>query len=507
MRWTSLTPHRFAMPRAPAKPALAIVAVLAACASAPPHGAPRHAVAPAPRDPDGPHRAAVAAQVAPLVAGDVVTSLVVGLYDDGKTEIYGFGAGPHGARPDGETLYELGSITKVYTSLLLADAVQRRIVALDTPVSELLPPGVTVPTRGGAVITLGMLALHTSGLPSLPPSLAARAQAPDPYAGYGEDQLYEDLLHTSLDHAPGETIAYSNYGVGLLGFAIGRKLGGGYAAALQRRVLGPLGLHDTFVKVPAAARPRLAQGTNDDLQPVAPWTFDALAGSGALISDARDQLAFLGAELDAASDRGGPLAHQMKLTQESQLDRPGANEGLGWQVDEHGRYWHNGGTGGFRAYESFDPRTRRGVVLLASTSVATIDHLADVMFDVLDGHAGPPAVLPTPAQLAELAGTYDLGGSKLAVTARKGRLYIEGPGAPAYRLVPVSDHAFWIEELQSLAEFERDGGKVARVVFVVGDNRMAATRVDAKAASPAPAAPAAPATPAPAKPAPAAPAR
>ena len=476
------------MLRGPAKPGLAIVALLAACASAPPHGAPRHATTPAPRDPDGPHRAAVAAQVAPLIAGHVVTGLVVGLYDDGKTEIYGFGAGPHGAPPNGETLFELGSVTKVYTSLLLAGAVQRREVALDTPVSELLPPGVTVPTKNDEVITLGELALHTSGLPRLPPSIMARAQAPDPYGGYGEDALYEDLLHTPLDHAPGEQIVYSNYGTGLLGFALGRKLGGGggYAAALQRRVLGPLSLHDTFVTVPPAARPRLARGTTDDLAPAAPWTFEALAGAGALISDARDQLAFLGMELDAASDRGGPLAHEMKLTQESQLDQPGANEGIGWQIDARGRYWHDGGTGGFRAYESFDPKTRRGVVLLASTSVATVDRLADVMYDVLDGHAGAPAVLPTAAQLAELAGTYDLTGSKLVVTARGGRLYIVGPGAPAYRLVPFSDHGFWIEELQSVAEFERDQGKVARIVFVVGENRMVAARVaDAPAAKPA----------------------
>lgn len=477
MRRTSKPLHRLAILRGPGTPGVAIAALLAACASAPPHGAPRHASTPAPRDPDGPHRAAVAAQVAPLLKGQILTGLVVGLYDDGKTEIYGFGTGPHGAPPNGETLFELGSVTKVYTSLLLADAVQRRVVALDTPVSELLPPGVTVPTKNDEVITLGELALHTSGLPRLPPSIMARSQSPDPYAGYGEDALYEDLLHTPLDHAPGEVIEYSNYGTGLLGFALGRKLGGGYAAALQRRVLGPLSLHDTFVTVPPAARPRLARGTTDDLAPAAPWTFDALAGAGALISDARDQLAFLGLELDAASDRGGPLAHEMKLTQESQLDRPGSNEGIGWQIDERGRYWHNGGTGGFRAYESFDPKTRRAVVLLASTSVATVDRLGDVMYDVLDGHAGPPVVLPTAAQLAELAGTYDLTGSKLVVAARGGRLYIEGPGAPAYRLVPFSDHEFWIEELQSIAAFERDQAKVARIVFVVGDNRMVAARV------------------------------
>ena len=262
---------------------LALVLAIAACSApaAPP-------ATPNPQrtdiDPDGPHRAAVTAQIKPFLDAEVLSGVVIGLYDAGKREIYGFGTGPGGMPPTGGTLFEIGPVTKVFTGLLLADAVQRREVALETPVSELLPPGITVPTKDKTPITLKHLMLHSSGLPRLPPSLDK--PRPDPYAGYGEEQLYRDLLATQLETAPGTRIVYSNYGAGMLGFALGRKLGGGgYATVLRERVLAPLGLKDTYLGFPAGA-PRAA-GTNEDLQPMAPWTFDALAGAGAMVSNAR----------------------------------------------------------------------------------------------------------------------------------------------------------------------------------------------------------------------------
>ena len=152
----------------------------------------------------GAHRAQVAAQVQPLLDAELVTGLVVGLYDAGKVEIDGFGTGPHHAPPDGTTLFELGPVTKIYTSLLLADAVQRREVELDTPLAELLPLGVTVPIRDNVAITLKHLALHSAGLPRLPPSLVAHSGDPDPYAHYGEDALYRDLVGHWQVGAPAE---------------------------------------------------------------------------------------------------------------------------------------------------------------------------------------------------------------------------------------------------------------------------------------------------------------
>jgi CubicO group peptidase (beta-lactamase class C family) len=371
------------------------------------------------------------------------------------------------------------------------------------PLAELLPLGVTVPVRDNVVITLRHLVLHSAGLPRLPPALAARSAEPDPYAGYGEDELYKDLIRTQLETTPGTQVLYSNFGVGVLGFALGRKLGGGYARQVTERVLRPLGLHDTFLTVPPAAASRRAVGTTADLVPTPPWTFDALAGTGALISTARDQLRLIEAELDAAAGGSRPLRRAMKFSQEPQIDRPGENEGLGWMIDNVGRYWHNGGTGGFHAFVGFDPKTGRGVVLLSSTATALIDRLSDAMYKVLDGKPPVPTKLAGPAELAAFAGTYELSGTRLQVIAEGKRLYLEGPGEPRHRLAPISDHELWLEALQSVAVFEKEGDKVVRVLFGVGDHMLVAPRVDPNAppaAAPAPPPAAKPAPPAPKKP-------
>ncbi|HWO25574.1 MAG TPA: serine hydrolase [Kofleriaceae bacterium] len=444
-------------------------------------------------DPEGSHQAAVAAAVQPYLDAELLSGLVVGLYDAGRREIYGFGKGPGGAAPDGGSLFELGTLTRVYTGLLLADALQRRELELDTPVAEYLPPGVTVPTRDKVAITLRHLALHGSGLPPLPPSLAAKASAADPLAGYDEEALYRDLARTPVLFTPGTAIQPSIYGIGLLGFVLGKKAGAGFPRALEARVLQPLELRDTMLAVPAAAAARRMVGTDDELAPVPPWSWGALAGAGGLVSSARDQLRLIEAELDAAA--GGknlPLRHQMRLTQEPQLETGAAsaagsdtgsdtgadNVGLGWMIDGTGRYWHSGGTAGFRAFVGFDPKTKRGVVALASTSSPLVDRLARALFALFDEAPPKPWTAPTPAQLATYAGSYDFAGTRLAVVATGKRLYLEVPSEPRVRLLPVSDHEFWIEALGAVAIFQADGGKIARIVFGVGTRQVIAPRVE-----------------------------
>lgn len=452
----------------------AVLLGLAACGS-PAKPIPKAVVRPD-VDPDGPHRLAIAAQVKPLIDAEAVSGLVIGIIEAGKPEIYGFGKGPGGKPPNGKTLFDLGSMTKVYTGLLLADAVQRREVDLDAPIADLLPPGVSVPTRDKVAITAKHLALHSSGLPPLPPSLLARKPPPDPFAAYTVDALYQDLIATQLREPPGTTISLSYFGTGVLGVALGRRIGGGYPAALTSRVLKPLGLRDTFITLPSGAAGRRAIGTDEDLKPRSRWTWGALVGAGGLISTVRDQLRLLDAELEAASGSKAPLRPAMRLTQESQLDRPGDNEGLGWMIDSAGRLWHDGTTGGFRGFIGLDPKTRRGVIVLAATESSLVDVLGRKLFDVLDGTAKPPAALPTAAQLATYAGAYDFAGTELAVTVDGPRVYLEGPGEPPHRMVPVDDRTFWIEALQAGARFEREGDAVQRVVFDIGGKQIVAPR-------------------------------
>mgnify|MGYP000517644670 CR=1 FL=1 len=453
--------------------AVGLPACLVAC-----HPAAGPAPAPAIPATAGRHHDEVEAQVRPMLDAELISGIVVGLYDAGRVEVYGFGAGPGHAPPDGNTLFELGPVSSTYTSILLADAVQRREVLLDTPVAELLPPGVTMPVRDKQVIVLKDLALHTGGLPRLPPRIAMRPGAPDPFAGYGEEALYHDLIATELIAAPGTEMSYSLYSTGLLGFVLGRKLPGGFAKALEARVLRPLELTDTFLAVPPARAAQRAAGTTDDLAPTPAWTFDAMAGAAGLVSSARDQLRLIGQELDAADGATRGLGRALKLTQEPQLERAGANVGLGWMIDPIGRYWHNGSTGGFHSFVGFDPKTRRGVVVLTATSTVLVDRLPDALYKILEGSAPPPPTYLAAAGLAPLAGTYDLSGTKLKVIVEGKRLYLEGPGEPRHRLAQASEREFWIQALESRAAFDSEGSKVVRLRFTVGERLLIAPRVD-----------------------------
>lgn len=463
-----------------------------------------------------PHKAAVAAVVKPLMDVEYASGVVIGLYDAGKTEVYGFGKGPGNQPPTASTLFEIGSITKVFTTLLLADSVERQEVSLQTDLADLLPPGVTVPVADHRTITLGQLATHTSGLPPMPPSIAGKSDAGNPYAHYSEDQLFADLVRAQLVAPPGTHVVFSNFGAGVLGYALGRKLGLGYEGAVLSRVVDPLGLGSTFFQVPEGAKFRRATGTNSDLTPVPYWYYGALAGAGALISDAHDMLALIEAELDASSGSALPLRHAMRFTQEQALDHTlGESAGLGWQIDTAGRFWHTGQTGGFHSFVGFDPKTRRGVVVLASTASQLLDRLGEDMYRVLSGDPPRPLHVPSPTQTAEYQGTYSLGGENIAIVESNKRLYIVGRGVPAIRLLPISENELWIEPLQAVIGFQQDPAtqRVVQAIFLRQEQKIIARRIsdstviDGGIAPPgAPVVPAQPAPPAPPQPAPGKPA-
>lgn len=430
-------------------------------------------------DPTGPHAAAVAAQVQPYLDGEIVTGVVVGLVDGPKTEIYGFGVRTPDKpdRPDGRTIFEIGSLTQVFTSLLLADAVARGEVAYDTQLSQLMPLGVTVPTERDQKITLEMLATHRSGLPSMPRSLALRQFDPDPYSGYTADRLYEDLVTTRLDAVPGSIVRYSAWGAGVLGFALTRATKASYPELVDDRVAKPLGLRDTRADVPSQSEGRAAPGHNEDLAIVSPWHFDALVGAAGLHSTAQDLIAVVRAELDAAHGGKGPLADRMRATQEVRVPGDPRSVGLGWWIEKDGRFWHNGASGGYHAFVTFDPARGQGVVVLAATSTSLVDRLGGAMMDLLAGKASAPVQLPDPSAFAPLVGRYKVGASVANVEVRGKRIYLTQEGQPPTRLLPLSATEFFIEEIQAPIAFQIDDGKVTGLVLFVNGQRLEGQRV------------------------------
>lgn len=278
---------------------LAVATVAAACGSHPPPQ----------RIPDPPKEgkfvAPMRAAITPLFEQEILRGgMVVALIDGTAVDYVGFGEGVGDAAPGADDVFEIGSVSKVFTALLLADAAARGAVTLDTPVIQLLPFGVRFPERDGVRPTLEQLATHRAGLPPLPDNLDPTA--PDPYAHYGEAELYAYLEHAELLFTPGTAYSYSNLGAGILGHVLARTLGTSYADAVTTRILEPLGLHHTWTEVPAAEQARIVPGHTAGGAAAGPWTFDVLAGAGAWRSTARDMATLVRAALDATGGKDGP---------------------------------------------------------------------------------------------------------------------------------------------------------------------------------------------------------
>ena len=381
----------------------------------------------------------------------------VGLVDATGERFLAAGATAPGGSvaPDADTVFEIGSITKVFTSLVLADMVVKGEVKLEDPVAKLLPATVKVPERDGRQITLIDLSNQVSGLPRMPDNFKP-ADMGDPYIDYGPAQMYEFLAKVQLARGIGEKYEYSNLGVGLLGHALALKAGMSYEELVRKRVLEPLGMTDTAIALPERLKARLATGTGPNLSPVKNWNFDAIAGAGALRSTARDMLKFLTA---AAGLRETPLrgAFDLMLKTERPTGVADLTIGMAWHIwRKYGTeiVWHNGGTGGYRSWAGFDPIKKAAAVVLCNTSFG-VDDLGCWTLEPKWPVARfkPPvartAIAVDDKTLQAYVGEYELQpGLTAVVTVVNGKLHVKTAGQAEVEYLP------W-----SPAEFFRPGGR------------------------------------------------
>lgn len=311
------------------------------------------------------------------IARGGAVGLVVGVVENGRPRVVAAGrrGGEGSPAPDGRTVFEIASVSKVFTTTLLAEMVARGEVALDDPVRRFLPDSVRVPSRGGREITLLDLATASSGLPRLPGNLDLTNLA-DPYARYEARDLYAFLAEYTLPRDPGAAFEYSNLGMGLLGHALALRAGKSYEELVAERILLPLGMRDTRLVPTPSMRERLAAGHGDDLAPAGSWNVAVMAGAVGWRSTADDMLRFLAAQL---APPPGPLGRALAMAREPRrpTGRPEIRIGLGWLVLERdGRSiaWHNGQSGGYHAFIGLDPASGANVVVLSNTA-ASIDDI------------------------------------------------------------------------------------------------------------------------------------
>lgn len=417
---------------------------------------------------------------AELLHGGMVIAIIDPTRADG-TEYVSFASADQAEhRPGSDAIFEIGSVSKVLTSLLLVDEAKRGEVTLDTPVQQLLPFGVRFPDADGVQPTLGQLASHRAGLPPLPDNLTP-ANIADPYAGYGVDQLYAYLDHARLLYVPGSAYAYSNLGAGILGHVLSRKAGVPYEQLVSERVLTPLGLAETWVVVPDAAKSRLVPGTTAGGEPTPAWTWDVLAGAGAWKSTARDMVKLVEAAAAAAANKDVPFADQLRTTETPVADAAeGTRVALGWHLTDAGVIWHNGMTGGYSSFLGFDPATGRGVVVLSSTATPLTTRMGIGMFDVF---AGKPLDLDleivelTDDELDRATGTYRLQTGDTIELVRNGKALSLRMGEEQIRLFPRSATEFVVIEIEASLEMVLRGGSVLGFVLHLPDQDIEAERI------------------------------
>jgi len=359
--------------------------------------------------------------------------------------------------PPEKVIFEIGSISKVFTGMLLAQAVIEKKVTFETTLRELMGAGQSFADANVAAITLGQLATHTSGLPRIPDDLFPKGDTADPYARYDRAHLDAYLAKVHTAHAPPLPYSYSNLGVGLLGDLLARRYGKRWEELAVERVAKPLGLTDTCVQLSNEQKARLALPYAGDM-PTKPWQFLALDGAGALHSTAADMLRFTQA-------LGRPGTTSLKdVIEMTEQPRGDGSFGLCLPIlKSNGQtsYWYAGGTGGFRSWISVKPASNHIVVMLINNSTLSPESV------LTDAPAKASAQTAAPA-LIVYVGEYDTGvkagdtSIHYTFEARGSDLWMQITGQPAIQLErhPTMKDRFEFKPVNAEIQFRREKGTV-----------------------------------------------
>ncbi len=413
--------------------------------------------------------------------------LVVGLIDANGIQVIGHGSlrkNDSAAKPDGNTVFEIGSVTKVFTSLLLADMVGRGEVALNDPVSKYLPKNFAMPTRDGREITFLDLATHTSGLPSLPNNFSP-ADPLNPYADYTVEKMNAFLSDYKLTRNIGEKYEYSNLGAGLLGHVLALRGGKDYETLVATRICKPLGMTSTSIALTAEMKERLAPGHDQSLTEVKNWDLPTLAGAGALRSTVNDMLRFVEANMSKIKSSLEDAMAVQQVTRNS-AGTPDMSMGLGWH--KLGKFggeliWHNGQTGGYHSFIGFDKKRGVGVVVLSNAALDIDDigrHLLDSRYPLrtLTPKKERNEIKVDAKILESYIGEYELIPTfVITITKENDRLMLQATGQPKLEIFAESKEKYFLKAVDAQITFVKDAkGTVTNLILHQGGANQTAKK-------------------------------
>jgi len=327
------------------------------------------------------------------LAPETAVGVTIGVLRDGVHRVFSYGT----ARPD--SIFEIGSVSKTFTGLILAQMIEQGKVQLDLPVRELLPAGTVAKPPGREISLLDLVTQH-SGLPRLPDNLDV-SDTVNPYAQYRAADLYHFVAQHGVAVPKNAPFLYSNLGVGLLGQALANRAGLSYAQLLEQEVTSPLELKDTVVSLTTEQQSRFIQGYTPEHRQAHAWDIDALAGAGAIRSTAGDLLTYLQAQLHPQQVPTGKSPSARTLTKAIDLSHelrqtagPGMHIAFTWlHEDASGTYWHNGATGGYSSFVFFNPQGDYAAVVLVNVTAGPHGSLADLIGQHIGQRfAGKPAI-------------------------------------------------------------------------------------------------------------------
>jgi len=336
----------------------------------------------------------------------------VGYIDNGKIEYYTYGKkAVDGNDPiTQDSIFEIGSITKVFTTITLLEMVKQGKIHLEDPI-EMYLPDIKVPEKDGKKITVWHLATHTSGLPSMPDNFEPK-NMDNPYADYSAQNLYTFLKGHTLTRLPGQNHQYSNLGMGLLSHILCLIEKTDYEALIKKYICDPLNMKSTGVVLTPSMKINLAHGHNI-LKKVGNWDFDVLAGAGAIRSNIKDMTIFLAANMGMIDT---PLYESIQASHAQQCPTSMADhvkQCVGWIANTQNDgtiTWHNGGTGGYRSFMGFDIKNKKGIVILSNAGNCSVDPLGLYILDQIHHKLEKQVyneALATPEYLGKFVGTYE----------------------------------------------------------------------------------------------------
>lgn len=318
--------------------------------------------------------------VQPYITLQATAGLSIEILKDGKNFYYGYGETAKGNKqiPDEHTIFEIGSLSKTFTSVLLAEAVDDAKVKLDDPINKYLPDSIPPLQYQGIPVTLKTLSNHSSGLPGMPSNFYSSDNS-NPYKDYDNKNLYSFLKHFKPTRKPEEQYEYSNLAAGTLGVILENVYHKNYETLFIDKICKPLGMNDTKEFLPRDDSAHFAKGYNEDGMYNSPWDFKALAPAGSIRSTAADLLKYAKANLgDAQPD----LNKAIQLTHEITFTDGETKVGLAWHYikpDKDEVLFHNGETGGYHSYFTVNLQKKFAVIILSNCARGTEDAGAAIM--------------------------------------------------------------------------------------------------------------------------------